>query len=123
VNESLVVNRPGFKAELRFVGGAPRAGEIAVARLVFTRPDGQPMMPLEPVFGNFAHLIAFTNAAKEAIPIRPTGPAARPELPGSVEIDFRFRPPAAGTCHLFAEVRLNGADETLAFTFPVRPAR
>jgi hypothetical protein len=40
-----------------------------------------------------------------------------------VEIDFRFRPVAAGTCHLFAEVRMNGVDEVLAFTFPVRPAR
>ena len=37
--------------------------------------------------------------------------------------DFRFRPVAAGTCHLFAEVRMNATDETLAFTFPVRPAR
>jgi hypothetical protein len=123
LKESLVVTRADFKAELRFVGGAPRAGEIAVARLVFTRPDGQPMKPLEPAFGNFAHLIAFSNGAKEAIPIRPTGPAARPELPGTVEIDFRFRPVAAGTCHLFAEIRTNGADETLNFTFPVRPAR
>ena len=121
--ETLVIMREGFKAELRFVGGAPRAGEIATARLILTRPDGQPMKPLEPVFGTFAHLIAFSNGAKEAIPIHPTGPAARPELPGSVEIDFRFRPVAAGTCHLFAEVRMNATDEVLAFTFPVRPAR
>ena len=122
-NESLVATRDDFKAELRFIGGAPRAGEIAVARLILTRPDGQAMKTLEPVFGSFAHLIAFSNSAKEAIPIRPTGPAARPELPGSLEIDFRFRPIAAGTCQLFAEVRMNGTDETLAFTFPVRPAR
>ncbi len=121
VKETLVITRATFKAELRFVAGAPRAQEIAGARLIFTRPDGQPMKPLELVFGTFAHLIAFSNAAKEAIPIRPTGPAARPELPGSVEIDFRFRPVAVGTCHLFAEARINGADETLAFTFPVRP--
>lgn len=105
------------------MGGAPRAGEIATARLISTRPDCQPMKPLEPVFGTFAHLIAFSNSAKEAIPIRLTGPAARPELPGSVEIDFRFRPVAAGTCHLFAEVRIDASDGTLAFTFPVRPAR
>jgi hypothetical protein len=123
VKETLVVTQTGLKTELRFVGGTPRAGEIAVARLVFTRQDGQPMKPLEPVFGSFAHLIAFSNGAKEAIPIRPTGPAARPELAGSVEIDFRFRPVAAGSCHLFAEIRMNGADETLAFAFPVRPAR
>jgi hypothetical protein len=121
--DTLVISRADFKAELRFVGGAPRAGEIAVARLIFTRPDGQPMKPLEPIFGNFAYLIAFSNAAKEAIPIRPTGPAARPELPGSVEIDFRFRPAAAGTCHLFAEVRTNAVEETLPFTFPIRPSR
>lgn len=123
VKETLVITRAGFKTELRFVGGTPRVGEISVARLVFTRPDGQPMKPLEPVFGSFAYLIAFSNGAKEAIPIRPTGPAARPELPGSVEIDFRFRAVAAGTCHLFAEVRINGASETLAFAFPVRSAR
>lgn len=122
-NETLVVTRAGFKAELRFVGGTPRVGEIAVARLILTRPDGQPMTPLEPIFGSFAYLIAFSNAAKEAIPIRPTGPAARPEVPGSVEIDFRFRPVTAGTCHLFAEVRMNGTDETLDFNFPVRSAR
>ena len=123
VKETLAVSRTDFKAELRFVGGAPRAGEIAVARLVFTRSDGEPMNPLEPVFESFAYLIAFSNAAKEAIPIRPTGPAARPELPGSQEIDLRFRPVAAGTCHLFAEVRINGADEILAFTLMVRPGR
>jgi hypothetical protein len=122
-NETLTVTRAGFKAELRFIGGVPRAGEIAVARLILTRPDGQPMKPLEPVFGTFAYLIAFSNGAKEAIPIRPTGPAARPELPGSVEIDFRFRPVSAGTCHLFAEIRTNGEDATMAFTFSVRPAR
>ena len=123
VPETLIITRAGFKAELRFVGGPPHTGEIAVARLVFTRPAAQPITPLEPVFGTFAYLIAFSNGAKEAIPIRPTGPAARPELPGSVEIDFRFRPAAAGPCHLFAEVRMNGTDEVLAFTFPVRPAR
>ena len=123
VKEALSITRADFKADLRFVGGAPRAGEIAVARLVFTRPDGQPMKPLEPVFGSFAYLIAFSNGTKEAIPIRPTGPAANPELPGSVEIDFRFRPVTAGTCQLFSEVRMNGVNETLAFTFPVRPAR
>lgn len=122
-NESLVFTRDGVKAELRFTGGAPRAGEIAVARLILSRPDGSPMTPLEPVFGSFAHLIAFANGAMEAVPIRPTGPAARPELPGTVEIDFRFRPMTAGTCHLFAEIRTNGADETLAFAFTVRPAR
>jgi hypothetical protein len=121
--ETLIVTRAELKAELRFIGGAPRAGEIAVARLILSRPDGQPMKPLEPVFGNFAHLIAFSNNAKEAIPIRPTGPAARPEVPGNVEIDFRFRPVAAGVCQLFAEVRTNGTDEKLAFTFPVRAAR
>ena len=118
--ELLIITRAGFKAELRFVGGSPRAGEIAVARLVLTRNDGQPMKSLEPVWGTFAHLIAFSNAAKQAIPIRPTGPAARPELLGSVEIDFRFRPAATGFCHLFAEIRMDATDETLAFTFPVR---
>ncbi len=123
MKETLVVTRADFKTELRFVGGAPRTGEIAVARLIFTRLDGQPMKPLEPFSGNFAHLIAFSDAATKAIPIRPTGLAARPELPGSVEIDFRFRPVGAGFCHLFAEVRINGAVETLAFTFPVRPMR
>ena len=123
VREALVITRGEIRAEVRFVGGAPRAGEIATARLILTRQDGQPMALLEPVSGTFAHLIGFTNGAKEAIPIRATGPAAQPVLPGSVEIDFRFRPPAAGTCHLFAEVRLDGVDETLAFTFPVRPAR
>jgi hypothetical protein len=121
--ETFINTGEGFKAELRFVGGSPRAGEIAVARLILTRSDGQPMKALEPVFGNFAHLIAFSNGAKEAIPIRPTGPAAEPEVPGSMEIDFRFRPVNPGTCHLFAEVRMSGTDRTLAFTFPVRPAR
>ena len=122
-DETLAITRAGFKAELRFVGGSPRAGEIAVARLVFKRSDGQPMNVLEPVFGNFAYFIAFSNGAKEAISIRPTGPAAVPALPGSVEIDFRFRPVTAGICNLFAEVRMNGTHETLAFTFPVRPVR
>jgi hypothetical protein len=121
--ETLIVTRADFKAEVRFVGGGPRAGEIAVARLILSRADGQPMKPLEPVFGNFAHLIAFSNSAKEAIPIRPTGPAARPEVPGTIEIDFRFRPVAPSICHLFAEVRVGGVDEVLAFTFPVREAR
>ena len=121
--ESLVVTRGAFQAEVRFVGGSPRAGEITTARLILKRPDGQPMAPLEPVSGTIAHLIGFSNGAKQAIPIRPTGPAAQPELPGTVEIDFRFRPPAAGVCHLFAELRMQGAGEMLAFTFPVRPAR
>lgn len=121
--ESLAITRGDVKATVRFVGGAPRVGEIAAARLTLARLDGQPMKPLEPIFGGFAYFIAFSNDAKVAIPIRPTGPVAQPEVPGSVEIDFRFRPPAAGTCQLFAEVRMNGAAETLTFTFPVRSAR
>ncbi|MGL4398965.1 MAG: hypothetical protein ACRCXD_03775 [Luteolibacter sp.] len=120
---SLAITHRDIHAEVRFVGGAPRVGEIAVARLILTRLDRQPMKPLETIFGTFAHLIAFSNGMQEVIPIRPTVPAAQPERPGSIEIDFRFRPRAAGTCHLFAEVRMNGVDETLAFTFPVRPAR
>lgn len=121
--ERLSITCATTKAEIRFVGAGPRAGEIAVARLILSRSDGKPMPPLEPVFGNFAHLIAFTNGSRQAIPIRPTGPAAQPEVPGTVEIDFRFRPAEAGDCRLFAEIRINGADETLRFTFPVRPGR
>jgi hypothetical protein len=122
-SDRLAIVGDRLKAELRFVGGMPRAGEIAVARLILTRSDGQPMGVLEPVFGNFSHLIAFSNGGEEAIPIRPTGPALQPEVPGSVEIDFRFRPMGAGTCQIFAELRVNARDETLAFTFPVRPVR
>lgn len=122
-NEVLVTVRAGIKVELRFVGGAPRGGEISVARLIFSRLDGQPMQPLEPVFGAGAHLIAFANHAQQAIPIRATGFAPQPELTGTVELDFRLRPPAAGHCHLFAEARIDGNDETLNFAFAVRPPR
>lgn len=61
--ESLAITRGDIKAEVRFVGGAPRAGEIATARLILTRLDSQPMKPLEPIFGTFAHLNAFSNGA------------------------------------------------------------
>jgi hypothetical protein len=121
--ESMVSTRGGITAGLRFVGAPPRVGEIAVARLTLTRADGQPMKLIPQESDSLIELIAFTNAAQEAIPIRATGPAARPELPGSVEIDFRFRPAAAGTCDLFAETRIEATDAALHFTFPVRPAR
>jgi hypothetical protein len=123
LSELLTITRGTSRAELRFVGAGPRAGEIAVARLILSRSDGQPMTPLEPVLGGIAHLIAFTNGAQQAIPIRPTGPAAQPEVAGTVEIDFRFRPAAPGDCHLFAEIKTNGVNEMLCFTFPVKPSR
>lgn len=123
IMDRISITRENFKAELRFVGGSPRMGEIAVARLTLTRLDGQPMKPLDSIYEAPAYMIAFSNAAQHAIPIRPTGPAARPEVAGSVEIDFRFRPTVEGNCHLFAEIRPDGVNELLEFTFPVQAAR
>lgn len=122
-SETLIAAEDDFRAELRFEGGGPREGELVAGKLIFTASDGQPLKNLEPIFGAFAHLIAFAADSPNAISMRPAGVARRADLRAGPEILFRFRPGASGFHRLFAEVRINGRVRTVAFGFEVAPAK
>ncbi|HEY1763437.1 MAG TPA: hypothetical protein VGF85_00850 [Opitutaceae bacterium] len=115
------VDKDGYRISLAAAGGSIRAGVQSNLTLAITRPDGGPV-PLEPVMGAFAHLVAFDAERSGFAHIHPT--VADPLRPPDRErpvFTFKLTIPRAGRYVVWSQVDLAG-DETFApFWFDVGP--
>ena len=98
-----------------------RAGQPADLKFSITRGDGG-AVPLEPVMGAFAHLVAFDEARSGFAHLHPVEAdltkkpdALRPEL------NFKITIPQAGRYVIWAQVKLGGREEFAPFAFEVAP--
>lgn len=107
----------------RFVltpGATPiRARQPADLRFAITRPDGGPV-PLEPVMGAFAHLVAFDETRSGFAHLHPMQPdlTLRPDAVKPT-LEFKITIPKPGRYVIWAQVNLAGRETFVPFWFDV----
>lgn len=115
----LAVERDGVRFTL--AAGTPtlRAGEPLDLTFAMVRPDGG-AVPLEPVMGAYAHLVAFDETRSGFAHLHPTEidllkkpDATRPQL------NFKLTIPQAGQYTIWAQVNLGGTEVFVPFSFAV----
>jgi hypothetical protein len=115
------VERDGFRFEIKPATPIVTARRPADLRLVITRAGGG-AVPMEPVMGAFAHLVAFDEARNGFAHLHPMEidldqrpDATRPEL------NFKITIPSAGRYVIWAQVNLGGREMFVPFWFDVIP--
>jgi hypothetical protein len=114
------VEKDGYRFELTPAGGAIRAGKTADLQFVVTRVDGG-AVPLEPVMGAFAHLVAFDEARSGFAHLHPAEAdlSKRPDA-NRPELNFKITIPRAGRYVIWSQVNLGGTETFVPFWFEVR---
>ncbi len=98
-----------------------RAGVPASLRLAVRRIGGGPV-PLEPVMGAYAHLVAFDTGRSGFAHIHPdAGDLTRHPDPARPQFAFRLAIPKAGRYVIWSEVSLAGRETFAPFWFDVSP--
>jgi len=98
-----------------------RAGVPANLRLAVTRVGGGPV-PLSPVMGAFAHLVAFDALRSGFAHIHPNETdVTRPPDPVRPQFTFRLAIPSPGRYVIWSEVSLAGRETFAPFWFDVSP--
>jgi hypothetical protein len=110
---------PGYGLSLTPASLPIRAGVPATLTLSIHRLDGGPV-PLQPVMGAFAHLVAFDTARSGFAHIHP-GQTDITRLPDAVTPAFTFRVsiPSAGRYVIWSQVNLGGTESYAPFWFDV----
>ena len=119
--ESWVVERDGYRFVL-VPGVQPVRAKVSVdLKLVVTRADGKPV-PMEPVMGAFAHLVAFDEARSGFAHLHPNevNPLTPPDAVKPV-LNFKIMIPAAGNYVIWSQLNLGGREVFVPFWFDVAP--
>ena len=117
----LAVEKEGFRFLLDAAKAPIRAGQPADLKFSVTRSDGG-AVPMEPVMGAFAHLVAFDEARSGFAHLHPAE-ADLTKKPDAVrpELTFKITIPAAGRYVIWAQVNLGGREVFAPFWFEVAP--
>lgn len=116
-----VVEQDGFRFAL-VPGVRPvRAKQPADLKLLVSRADGG-RVPLEPVMGAFAHLVAFDEACSGFAHLHPwETDLAHPPDPAQPALNFKLTLPQPGPYVVWAQVNLAGRERFVPFWFDVVP--
>ncbi len=111
----------GFRFTLAPASAPIRAGVPSDLTLAVANPSGG-LVPLEPVMGAFAHLVAFDAPRSGFAHIHPTAPGpARPPDPSHPAFAFRLTIPRPGRYVIWSQVDLAGSETFAPFWFDVAP--
>lgn len=114
-----VIELDGFRFEL-----APttpiRAGKPVDLTFAVSRPDGA-AVPMQPVMGAFAHLVAFDQSRSGFAHLHPAeaDPTRAPDAHRPM-LHFKITIPAAGRYVIWAQVNLGGRETFVPFWFDVK---
>ncbi len=113
--------RDGFQFELKPAALPIKAQRPADLKLLITRVGGG-AVPMEPVMGAFAHLVAFDEARSGFAHLHPMeiDLAQRPDATRP-ELNFKITIPRAGRYVIWAQVNLGGRESFVPFWFEVSP--
>ena len=116
-----VTEREGFGFALVPATQPVRARQPADLKFVVTRPDGG-AVPMEPVMGAYAHLVAFDEARSGFAHLHPmeTDLLQRPDATRPT-LNFKITIPRAGRYVIWAQVNLGGSEVFAPFWFEVVP--
>ncbi|MBW7894556.1 MAG: hypothetical protein H3C27_05525 [Opitutaceae bacterium] len=109
----------GHRFEFAPATGWIKAGEMTDLTLRVTRPDGGEV-PLQPIMGAFAHVVAFDEARTGFAHMHPlqSDLAVRPD-PRHPELTFQLSVPQAGRYVSWAQVDIGGTEVFAPFWFDV----
>ena len=118
---SWTATQAGYRFALSPAPGPIRAGAASDLKLVVARADGGPV-PLEPVMGAYAHLVAFDTQRSGFAHIHPkeADVTRRPD-PRRPAFTFRLMIPRPGRYVIWSEVNLAGTLAFAPFWFDVAP--
>jgi hypothetical protein len=113
--------RDGYRFALAASLEPMRAGQPVDLRFAVTRADGG-AVPMEPVMGAFAHLVAFDEARSGFAHLHPmeTDLLKRPDAMRPT-LNFKITIPQAGRYVIWAQVNLGGRETFVPFGFEVVP--
>ncbi|WP_414662088.1 hypothetical protein [Horticoccus sp. 23ND18S-11] len=113
------VEREGVTFTLETTPAAARAGQPIDLRFALQRRDGAPV-PLEPVMGAFAHLVAFDQTRSGFAHLHPAEAdlLKRPDAVKPV-LNFKLTIPRAGRYVIWAQVNLGGSERFVPFEIEV----
>jgi hypothetical protein len=116
---SPVVEQDGYRFTLTPQATPIRARQPADLKFAVTRNDGG-AVPLEPVMGAFAHLVAFDASRSGFAHLHPTeiDLAKRPDATHPV-LEFKVTIPTAGRYVIWSQVNLGGREAFAPFWFDV----
>lgn len=114
------VERDGVVFTLTAAPQPARAGQPIDLRFTMAKRDGGDV-PLEPVMGAFAHVVAFDAARSGFAHLHPTepDPLKRPDARHPV-LNFKLTIPRAGQYVIWAQVNLGGVETFVPFDFEVK---
>jgi hypothetical protein len=118
---SWVVERDGYRFAL-VPGTQPvRVRQPVDLKLVVTRADGG-RVPMQPVMGAFAHLVAFDEARSGFAHLHPTEvDLLKPPDALKPVLNFKITIPTEGSYVIWAQLNLNGRETFVPFWFDVTP--
>jgi len=118
---SWVVERDGYRFALVPAAQPVQAKKPVDLRLVITRADGG-RVPLGPVMGAFAHLVAFDEARSGFAHLHPMETdLAKPPDATKPTLNFKITIPASGSYVIWAQLNLDGRETFVPFWFDVEP--
>jgi hypothetical protein len=113
------VERDGVTYTLATFPNPARAAQPIDLRFAMTRADGG-AVPLEPVMGAFAHLVAFDADRSGFAHLHPNEvDLTRSPDPRNPALNFKLTIPRAGRYVIWAQVKLGGEERFVPFDFPV----
>lgn len=113
------VERDGIQFTLSTAQQPVRAGQPIDLRFAMARPDGG-AIPLEPVMGAFAHLVAFDEPRTGFAHLHPAESVSKQPDARNPNLNFKLTIPRAGRYVIWAQVSLAGAETFVPFELAVR---
>jgi hypothetical protein len=114
-----VVERDGFRYSLTPASEPVKAAAVTDLTFVVTRSDGG-AVPLQPVMGAYAHLVAFDEARSGFAHLHPAEISLTPP-PDALHptLHFKITIPRAGHYVIWAQINLGGKEAFVPFWFDV----
>ena len=113
------VERDGIQFSLSAAQQPVRAGQPIDLRFAMARPDGG-AIPLEPVMGAFAHLVAFDELRTGFAHLHPAESVSKQPDARNPSLNFKLTIPRAGRYVIWAQVNLAGVETFVPFELAVR---
>lgn len=115
----LVVEREGFRFSLTATPQPVRAGSPMDLAFAITRPDGG-QVPMQPVMGAFAHLVAFDENRVGFAHLHPVEvDLLQPPAAVHPRLNFKLTIPQPGRYAIWAQVNLGGREMFVPFWIEV----
>ena len=112
----------GYRFVLHVIGGRLQARKPADLRFSIERRLGREPIPMQPVMGAFAHLVAFNDERSGFAHLHPQETdLAKPPDPLKPELTFKITIPQPGRYVIWAQVNLGGEEAFIPFWTDVLP--